>query len=364
MNEIEKLLKEQGDAFQEFKTQHIGRVDALEQVIKGLEAKAGRIPAPSGKGASLSGGRFAMTVGGQRIPALGKSDSLASHYTSGGDDGWTIGGFVRASMGVAESKSVTERGSATVPTALSAQIIDAVRAKSRLVQAGAVTIPIEGPTILCKITGDPTVYEHVEGVDDIDESVPTFAPVTMDPKSLVALVPLSLEIVQDSPNLDAALEASISAAFAGKLDALGLAKILADGTVPTSATGQATDTWAGTLSAVGSMLASNAGLPGALICSPGDFIDRAGEVTDGGWLGAPRILENMLDLETSAMSDGTAILGRFDLGFAIAARAQLRLELIRWAKPGSGTHLLACHARLGGYVLQPKHLYVQKKTVA
>jgi HK97 family phage major capsid protein len=55
------------------------------------------------------------------------------------------------------------------------------------------------------------VYEHTEAAADISEGSPTFAAVTPNPKTLASLIPLSLEVVADSPNLDNALRTSIAA---------------------------------------------------------------------------------------------------------------------------------------------------------
>ena len=166
-----------------------------------------------------------------------------------GDGEEYLGDYVRRQMGVPTVRAdaaVVERGSSLVPLFIGNQIIDLVREKARIIQAGAVTIPIQGPTNLCKILTDPTVIEHTEGADDITESFPTFGPVSLDPKTMAARIPLSLEVVQDSPNLDAALRTSIAGAFAGKLDALTVAVILADTGIPDSASGEncATSGWA------------------------------------------------------------------------------------------------------------------------
>jgi HK97 family phage major capsid protein len=307
-----------------------------------------------------------VDIHGRKFPMLAKEQRMASLHPAPADDPWSISQFVRASMGMStQSRSVLTTGSATAPSYIGAQIIDAVRAKSSVVRAGALTIPIEGKTTLARITSDPTVYQHTEGTDDISESVPVLAPVELNPKALVALIPLSAEIVQDSPNLDAALMASLAAAFASKLDALSLATILADANIPTSAAGQDTATWAGVLAAVGAMLAADQGLPSAGIFSPADYIARAGELasTAGSWLGAPPVLRGMADLETSSQSDGTAILGNFAAAFGIAVRQELMLEVVRWAKPTFGSHVLVAHARMDGYVLQPKNLFIQETTV-
>lgn len=306
-------------------------------------------------------GRFGITGSGEAVRIFSNKEHMSK---LGPDESWNLSDYVRAGMGLQVQNAAVERGDAIAPQRLAMDIIDAVRSKSRIVQAGAMTMPIDGPTTLCRIASDPVVYQHTEAATDISESVPGLEPVKLDPKALVALIPLTMEAVADSPNLEAVLRHSVSAAFATKLDALSLATILADEDIPTSATGQATDTWAGVLAAVGSMLGADQMIPGAMICNSADYIARASQVTDGGWLGAPPALGSMLDLETTKVTAGTAILGRFDLGCLIAVRSDIRFELIRWQKPTSATHQLVVHARVDGYVVQPGHLYVQKKTVS
>jgi len=313
------------------------------------------------------GDRYAITTDGQTLRMFAKGEKVADAHRASAKSGWRISDFIKGSMGfpISNTAVAVERGVATTPDFVSAEIIDAVRAKCRVIQAGALTIPIIGKTTIARIATDPTVYEHVEAVADISESIPVFQPVTLDPGSLAALIPLSQEIVQDSPNLDAALQTAIAGAFALKLDQLSIAKILADTAIPDSSAGEDTETCEGTLAAVGTMLAANQEIPKALIAGPGDFIKRAGELSSdaGVWLGPPPVLKSMLDLPTSTVTDGTAILGDFALGFAIAVRMDLRLEVVRWGKPTAGSHLLVAYARMSGYVLQPGNLYKQKKTV-
>jgi hypothetical protein len=120
------------------------------------------------------------------------------------------------------------------------------------------------------------------------------------------------------------------------------------------------------MSAVSAMLGANMDLPTANICNTADFAARAASTaaTSGVWLGPPPALVEMLDLFTTSMSEGTAILGDFTQGVAIAARTQLQLEVSRWHKATSGQHMLVAHARIQGYVLQPNSLYIQETTVA
>jgi HK97 family phage major capsid protein len=339
-------------------------VEQIENLKKELPGKPLTIVGFARRGGEVTAKPFAVDVDGRKIPVLMRGDRMVGLFPKPATaSDWSIADFVRGSMGI--QASVVERDAATVPLYIGSQIVDMVREKARIVQAGALTIPIQGPTNICRIVSDPTVSEHTEATDDIAESVPVFTPVSLDPKTLAVRIPLTLEIVQDSPNLDAALQQSISAAFALKLDQLGVATILADGNVPTSGESEATDAWAGMLAAVGTMLAADQDIPKACICGTTDYITRAGELasTAGTWLGPPPVLKDMLDLPTTGMTDGFAILGNFQLGFGIAVRQDLRLELIRWGKPGYGSHVLIAFARMVGYVLQPGHLYNQVDTV-
>ena len=372
MSELSTLIEQLGATFQEFRGKNDARILTLEKSLGAIETAVATAQFPGGgSGLSISaaegGGRnWGLDVHGKKLPVLASGEKLSTYYPRTTE--WSIGEFVRGSMGmeVRADASVVERGQATVPSFVSAQIIDAIRAKARVIQAGALSIVIEGPTNLCRIAGDPMIYQHAEGVSDIAESLPVFEPVALDPKTLAALIPLSLEIVQDSPNLDAALNRSIAAAFASKLDTLSIATILADGTIPTSGAGEATDSWAGVIAALGSMLAANQDIPTALICGPGDFAARAGELSSETlqYLGPPPVLAKMLDLPTSSMSDGTAIYGGFAAGFGIAVRQELRLELIRWGKSTYGSHVLAAYMRAAPYTLQPNALYIQKASVS
>jgi len=174
-----------------------------------------------------------------------------------------------------------------------------------------------------------------------------------------------MEVVEDAKNLDAALRMSLAGAFATKLDALTITKILADTNIATSAAAEDCGTWAGTMAAVKSMLDADMDIPSAIIANTADYADRAAEVAvaNGVWLGAPPVLANMLDLFTTNVTTGTAILGDFAKGVAIAVRRNLQLEVVRFQAPTKATHLLVASARLEGYVLQPAALYIQKTTV-
>lgn len=362
--ELKETIEGLGESFKKFKDNYNQRLEAVELDKNRIQAPGNGTPEPE---SGFLPGKFAVTVEGQRIPVLEKSQKLGEFYKpQEGEEDFSLGDFVKANMGL-RSKTAT-RGPETVPTLTSMRIIDAVRQKARIVQAGTVTIPIQDKTNLLRIEGDPTVYEHTEGSEDISESEPSFTNVELDPGALVAAIPLSMELVQDSANLDAALQSSISAAMALKLDSTALATILADGDIPTNA-GQSptvtrdTETWSGVLSAVGDMLGNDQDTPSAMIANASDYIARASQQADsaGTWLGAPPILSGMGDLQTTGISAGKAVLGGFNLGFAVAVRHELRLEMVRFAKYKSASHILVAYARMAGYVIQPNALFIQDK---
>ena len=370
-SELKELLEKQHQAFADFRTRNDNRVDDITDQLENLEKKINRIGMGPGEEstpatADNNTGRFYAKVGDKLVPLLNRSEKLADVYRndrSDADKSFSLANYVRGAMGF---QNAVTSGPALVPSYVGAEIIDAVRANAVVVEAGAGTINIEGPTNFAKITGDPTVFQHTEGAEDIEESSATIVPVEADPKALVAAIPLSAEVVADSPNLNAVLLMSLAGAFAGKLDTLCLATMLADENIPTSSAGQDPAAWADVLAAISQALAADQKLPEALISSPADFMARASQLasTAGSWLGKPPVLEAMRDLYTSSVSDGTAIFGDFLRGFAIAVRQELRVEVIRLAKYRSYSHMLVAHARMDGYVMQPGRLFIQKATVA
>ena len=335
----------------------------LKKTVDRLETKLARpgafVGSEQGEANEL---RMLKTQDGRDLPFLKSEQKLADMYRGSTGDDFSIGEFCRASMlGSKEGKAAS--GPALVPTGLGSFVIDRVRANTVVVQAGAGTIVIDGPTNLARLTGDPTVYQHTEGAVDIVESDITAEAVSLNPKLLAVLIPLTTELVSDSPNLDAVLTTSLTNAFAAKLDALSIAKILADANLPKSAAAHDPAVWAKVMEAIGAALALNQDLPFAHISTPANFIARASQLasTAGSWLGKPPALAGMRELFTSSMTADQAIFGDFASAFAIAMRQELRVEVVRHAKPTSASHLLVAHMRADGVMLQPGRLFWQKK---
>lgn len=360
---ISDMFHKHADTFEAWKKKQDDKIQDLESSLKEMAMKAGR-PRLGGPDVQSGGEvKHLLTADGRKLPLLAKSQRFTDLATEGKDDGFNLGDFCRDVV-IGSRKAAS--GAALVPNFIGSQIIDNIRAQTVLVEAGASSIMIDGPTNLARLTTDPTVYSHTEGDTDIVESDVVATPVTLNPKLLAVLIPLTVELVQDSPNLDALLNIALAQAFAAKVDALGIAALLADTGIPDSAAGQDPAIWAKVLEAVGSALALNQAVPSAHISSPADFIARASQLasTAGSWLGKPPALASMAELHTTTLSAGTALFGNFAEAFALAVRSDLRVEVVRHAKATSGGHLLVAHARIGGVVLQPGKLFKQLKTVA
>ncbi len=361
-DELKKTLDKVTDSLEAWKSGHDKKLNALEQDVNKLVTRSSRPGANGLAGTAPDEIRHLVTNDGRRLPMLAADQKATRLYTSDDSEGFTLGGYVRDAV-VGSRKAAS--GAALVPTYLGAQIIDMVRAQTVIREAGAGTIIIDGPTDIARLTSGPTVYQHTEGATDISESDITAVATALNPKTLAVLIPLTAELVQDSPNLDALLNAALAGAFAAKLDALCIATLLADTAIAKSATGQDPAVWAKVLEAVGSALALNLRLPSAHISAPADFIARASQLasTAGSWLGKPPALASMAELQTTGLTAGTALFGDFAKAFAIALRDDLRVEVVRHAKATSGSHLLVAHMRADGVVLQPGLLFKQLKTV-
>lgn len=109
-------------------------------------------------------------------------------------------------------------GGYTVPTILSASLIDLMRSNNVAIQAGAMTVPLTSDaTHIARLLTDPTPAWRAENAA-IGESDPTFGRVVFEPKSLAVIVRVSRELLEDSLNIDTALPQILAASMAQELD--------------------------------------------------------------------------------------------------------------------------------------------------
>ncbi|MBS1978326.1 MAG: phage major capsid protein [Bacteroidetes bacterium] len=154
------------------------------------------------------------------------ADFVGRNFNIGASEKMTpgriISAFIRGARGEAEQRALSEGVSAsggyTVPIYTSAQLIDNVRAKATVFQAGAQTFILDSQQMtLAKITADATAAWVGEG-STITASDPTFGSVPFSAKAIKATVKASLEVIQDSINIGQAIDMTLTGAFAAEMD--------------------------------------------------------------------------------------------------------------------------------------------------
>lgn len=126
------------------------------------------------------------------------------------------------------SEGTSTAGGHLVPTPLSTRIIDRARNRTRVLQAGAQTVPMETSTLkVARLATDPTAAWHTENAT-ITASDPAFEAVTLTARTLAGLTTMSMELLEDA-DVDQLVENAFADVFALKLD---LAALYGSGTPP------------------------------------------------------------------------------------------------------------------------------------
>lgn len=108
-------------------------------------------------------------------------------------------------------------GGFTVPVEIAREFWDLLRARSVFVQAGAVTVPLNGPTRMILLDKDPVAVWRGEN-DSIGDTDIEVGAINLDPKSLSAVVKVSYELLQDSVNIEQILMNALLGALSLELD--------------------------------------------------------------------------------------------------------------------------------------------------
>ncbi len=183
-----------------------------------------------------AGGIRFLTSDGREVRGLRPDESFAAAMRGTGSAPETrlsMGRFVRALVkndwrdAEAERRAmitdVDTQGGFGVPRPLGDEIIDLSRANSVLIGAGALTIPMESKTMtLVRIVTDPTVVWKQEDAKGSLDTAMQLGAINYVARMLIALVPVSLELVMDAPNVADAIDRSITAALGAELDRVGL----------------------------------------------------------------------------------------------------------------------------------------------
>jgi len=140
--------------------------------------------------------------------------------------GLLTGGWNGASDSLLEMRALSEgstgAGGHLVPTPLASFVLDLARNKTRVVQAGAVTIPMDSDTLkVPAVASAPVPSWRNEGAL-VTEADPTFEVRVFNSQTLAVLVKASIELLADAPGMAALLEQTLANAFALELDRTAL----------------------------------------------------------------------------------------------------------------------------------------------
>jgi HK97 family phage major capsid protein len=117
------------------------------------------------------------------------------------------------------SQGTSTAGGYLLSPVQSAQVIDAMRAKSIMSLAGAQTMPLTSEeTKVAFVSADPTAYWTSEG-STIVESEGTFGSLNLRSRALAIYCECSLELLRNASNAESVIENTIIGALAAGLDA-------------------------------------------------------------------------------------------------------------------------------------------------
>lgn len=354
-----------------------------------------------------SGTRFRF-AGGRVVAALRAGERLEDHVRAaagarGGAGGWAggepagepdLGLAVRALLtgdlsGVDDvTRSALGEGFSTaggylVPASLSAQVLDLAREQSAVFRAGAQLVPIEsgGVHVIATVVRDPEPAWRPEH-GEIVRSQPAFGQLVVAPRSLGCIVPISLELLADAPNISDLLRSLLGAAFAAELDRAALAGA---GTAA-EPTGVVNSVHVSHMLAAGDdsdrlhpdmlarmlwgVRAAGAAGPLAAIAPPGHLLSMdVARTPDGKLLERPKVLDDLAlvpsgrlpQAGSGATLNAPVVVGDFSQ-LVVFLRERLTIEFAREASPEFSHGQVAIRAlmRADVAVLQPRHLIVRE----
>ncbi|OAB27856.1 phage major capsid protein [Paenibacillus macquariensis] len=123
----------------------------------------------------------------------------------------------------AMSEGVLSSGGYMVPDLLSSQVIDLARNQARVIQAGAVTVPMESNKLtLAKVLNGPKVGWKAENATIVESNDTTLGAINLEAKTLVGMMRFSIELLEDAANIDSIISNELSASLSLELDRAAL----------------------------------------------------------------------------------------------------------------------------------------------
>lgn len=274
-----------------------------------------------------------------------------------GDCGWPAG---------RSGESSGSAGGYLVPSPLSAELIDRLRAASTILRAGTLTVPFDSQTLsMARVLTDPVIVSHAENAADLEQNGPTLELIFLHARSLGCVVRASRELVEDSTaggGLNEVLTSLFAKAMASEIDRQCL---LSNGSGGTSITGllniagvsktafnaSVTD-YTPILNGVSALLNANNAFPTAAIMSVRSYMQFAGlQNTLHDALRKPSILDALPFLPTSkiptndlvaAATNGSVVYSGDFSQAMLGVRTDLIVEVLKERYADSGQYGFTC----------------------
>ncbi len=122
-----------------------------------------------------------------------------------------------ASVRAALESGTDSAGGFSVPLEIAREFVDALRARSAFIQAGARTVVLDGDTRIIRLEEDPTATWRAENAAIGDSNI-VIGAIDFRPKSLSTLVKVPYELLQDSVNIAEILMRALTGAMSLELD--------------------------------------------------------------------------------------------------------------------------------------------------
>ncbi|MEX2174608.1 MAG: phage major capsid protein [Pirellulaceae bacterium] len=355
----------------------------LDRAIRGLQLELSTAEARDGKAAGDVLADIAHAVGanhgesprgpqvwrdqhGKPVYALGKNDRWRDlpATTKGYDPEATLGEFLQcaitggwrnASPGVraAMQEGANSGGGFLVPEEMLRRVIDLARAKSVVMQAGAITIPMSSDSLtVARLATDP-VFEAKSENAAFTGSDLAFDALHFSAHTVGTVITTSRELAEDAPNFQQMVETTLAGAFGAAFDRIavsGVASSHLDGLLDwTSGAGLIGETgsvgaiaWEDLATAVVGVQAANHA-PNAYIAHP-TIAGALAALTSGdglnsakSWLGPPPNVAPLTPLVTTNIATDSLIVGQFDQ-FVWAIRQGALIEVSRNAGDAFAKH--------------------------
>lgn len=307
---------------------------------------------------------------GKTVRVLGPRDSVArpDAYDFGEAPcsfGEFVAGVVGGHKGNERIKAALEEGAvgtggAMVPAPLSAELIDALRAKTVAIRAGARTVLMDSQTLrMARLDSDPVAAWRNESAA-VGGTEPGFSAVTFTARSLACKVVLSRELLADAVNLSEVLVGAFAKSMAITLDQ---AILQGSGTAPEplgvlNTAGIASyvnanyDTYDGLLSGVLALQNADAPDPSAAIMTPTTWnAIQSQKDSQGRYLEPPSALASLpLLATTSAPAD--ILLGAWSQCL-IGMRQEVMIEVYPGVLAGNLQVMFIAHLRADVQLAHP-----------